>query len=395
MAKVSDVVDVAQGDEPITTLPENAGGAGSSRDIRNAALEEAAGAAEDLEQTGEVEEVDTDSLIDELAERDEEPTIDELRKLAGDAAADLTDEELQAEYQKAVAAEEAPKLPFPVYDAEGNKVDAAKLTLDDLLSGKVQIGYNAMGKEQRKAITDLLRVAANGHLNESKIATTLAERNQVHQQLQEMKKEHEAWAGERRTIQRVLEAAANGNTAPLQQLIKAYNEELGKLPVDSPVVDQRAEQDAIAAGQAYVVSTIVPTAYKVAQEYGADPTEVTNAIIGMIQNEPAEFLTQAKIESIMNHEIRAALETAGYSPNGTTPPAQSQGGDDDLRTQFAAMQKELLELKAGSANKATQAVRDRARKSPPAGGGSVSGAGDAMPAMKSRDDMKKWLRGEI
>ena len=385
MARVSDVIDVDPNAAPVTTLPDHAGGVGQSRDaLRAAAMVEGVAAA------GEeaVVERDEDAIAEDLSQQEEEPTAEQLRALAGADAKGLTDEQLVAEYEKAKAAEEF-KLPFPVYDAEGNKItDVSKLSLKDVLSGKVQIGYNAMGKEQRKALHDILRVAANGHLNESKIATTLAERNQVHAQLQDLKKQHESWADDRKTWDKVLNAAARGNVEPLQRLIQAYVAGSDAPPVvDEAASAQDAQLDT--AGQQYILNTIIPAAYKTAAEYGADPTEVTNAIIGLIQNEPVEFLTQAKIESILNHEIQAELERVGYSRGAAAPvtaPAQ-----DALLQKLESMEKQLLELKAGKVNAGVAAVR---RRAPPAGSGSVTSAGEAMPAMKSREDMKKWLRGE-
>ena len=387
MAKVSDVIDVPQSDEPVTNLPSHAGGASQDKyALREAALEEGVEAAGGAEPAT----IDDDAAIETLAEQEEEPSVAQLRELAGKDAEGMSDDELVAEYEKAKG-EEAFKLPFPIYDAEGNKVtDVNKLTLEDVLSGKVQIGYNAMGKEQRKAIQDILRVAANGHLNESKIATTLAERNQVHAQLQDLKKQHEAWAADRQTWDKVLNAAVRGNVEPLQRLIQAYM-------TDDPTIGQqpRAQVDdasAEAAGQQYILNTIIPQAYKIAAEYGADGTEVTQEILRLIQQEPAEFLSQAKIEAILQHEIHVALETAGYTRNGTPPQAQAPNGNEELLKRLDTMQKELLELKAGKENAATQQVR---RKAPAAGGGSVSSAGDSMPVLKSREDMKRYLRGEM
>jgi cell division septum initiation protein DivIVA len=208
-----------------------------------------------------------------------------------------------------------------------------------------------------------------------------------------MRKEHESWAADRKTWERVLNAASRGNMEPMQRLLQAYIG--GEVQLDAPAGSTEADAAAETAGQQYILNNIIPETYRIAAEYGADPKEVTQAVLQMIQNEPVEFLTQAKIETILQHEIQNALEVAGYSRNGqAAAAAPASTGNDVLLKKLEAMEQELLSLKAGKANSATQAVRDRTRRSPPAGGGSVSSAGDAVPAMKSREDMKKWLRGE-
>jgi len=385
VAKVSDVVDLEQQDEPVTELPEHAVSDKSRDGLRQAALEEGIEAASGADESAVEETVD--ETVERLAEK-EELTVADLRELAGKDAEGLTDEQLIAEYEKAEKAGEY-KLPFPVYDVQGNKIDdVSKLTVQDLLDGKVQIGYNAMGKEQRKALADVLRVAANGHLNESKMATTLAERNQSYERLQEIRKEHEQWAADRKVWQAALNAAAAGNVDPLQRIINAYVTESGRVDATpaSPETDRALE----AAGQQFVLTTIVPTAYKLAADYGADATEVTNAILAAIQNEPVEFLTREKIQQIMEYEIPSLLEQNGYARNGAVAQADG-GGSNPLAAEVAALKARLQELTADKANSRTAALR---RKAPAAGGGSVSSAGDSMPAMKSREDMKRWLRGE-
>src|SRR2546428_5854969 len=196
MAKASDVIDPETQDEPITTEPTQ-----SRDDIRAAALEDAGVEAEGTE--GVVEDFDT--VLEEVAAK-EDVTVEDLRRVGGEDADDLSDDELLAEWKKAQEGDEV-KLPFPVYDAEGNKVtDISKLTLNDLLTGKVQIGYQAMGKEQKKALIDLIRTASLGHYNESKMANVMAERSAAYQTLQQLRAEHDAWGRDRQVWDRVLAA---------------------------------------------------------------------------------------------------------------------------------------------------------------------------------------------
>lgn len=374
MAKVSDVIDVNE-DEPTSTLPEHASGGGRD-DLMQSMLDSA-------DDDGMAQADTEDEQIAELAEQTDEPTIEQLRELAGKDGEGLTDDELQAEYKKAQEEEDF-KLPFPVYDAQGNKIEGLdKLTLQDLLSGKVQIGYNAMGKEQRKALNDILRVAANGHLNESKMATSIAERNQVAQKLQELQAEHSSWATQRQTWNAVLGAAHAGNFDPLKQLIAAYGRELSVLP--EPVADNSAELEQ--AGLNYFVTNVAPEAVKIAVQYGADPAEVTRAAHEMIVAE-GEFLTQEKLDNILKYELQALLESSGYTAGAAPVPTQSVDIAAEVKRQVDAA------LAVQKTNATTERVRNRMRNAPPAGAGSTPGAGTSMPAMKSREDMKKWLRGE-
>lgn len=389
MAKVSDVLDVAQVDEPQTSLPEHAGSEGSSQDIFDSTMEQAG----------------LDATFAELAEREGELTAADLRQAVGADAEGMSDAELLAAYKAAEVAQaagtagatdgsddEAPafKLPFPIYDAQGVKIeDVSKLTVQDLLSGKVQVEYQAMGKSQRKAFADLVRTAANGHYNESKMATLMSERGQAYDQLQKIRDEHSAWAGERQSWNKVLDAALAGNVAPLQQLIQAYATELGKAaPAAAPEAEGSYSPEAIAEGQRYVMTT----AQKLASEYGADASEVMNVFLDMINKEPADFLTKEKIEAIAQYELPAVIEAAGYARNGTAP-ALPQADGDPRDARIAALEKSLAEVKAGQANATTAAVRARAKSAPASGGGSTPGAGDSVPSFKNRAQMKEWLQG--
>lgn len=390
MAKASDVLDVEDGEElDVQPVAEHAGGAGDHESIVDGAYAEG----------------EADALFEEIAAQEGEPTADDLRKIAGEDAEGLTDEQLLAEYAKAVAGQSADgeeavdadtkinELPFPVYDANGNKITSDKLTLGDLLSGKVQIGYNAMGKEQRKTLTDLLRVAANGHYNENKMNTLMSERAQIAAKLSEMRKEHEAWGSDRKIWDQVLNAYANGNAEPLKKLIQAYTSELGKMPANAPVDNTAQERELEAAGQRFILDTIVPAATKMASDYGANATEITNAILHAIQQEPVEFLTREKIADIINYEIPSLLEQNGYARGAAAAPTTPAA--DPMAAKVAALEKQLQELTAGKANAATAAIRQRSRTAPAAGGGSTPSAGDSMPNLKSREDMKKWMRGDL
>lgn len=387
MAKVSDVLDGAQLDEPVTTLPEHAAGGGSHEDIVAGAYAE-----------GELE-----ATFAGLADKDT-LTVDDLRTAAGNLAEGMSDEDLIAAYKAAEAgggttdddepeAESAFKLPFPIYDAAGVKIeDVSKITVQDLLSGKVQVEYQAMGKAQRKAFADLVRTASNGHYNEQKMGTLMQERGQAVKQLQDMRTEHESWAGDRKLWNKALDAAIAGNIEPLRAVIQAYAAELGRAPADAPIAAAADDPAMVAEGQRFVLEN----SQRLASEYaGANPVEIQQVLLHMIGQEPAEFLTREKLENMVQYELPRVIEGAGYSRNGqpaTTAVAQGDGDPRDAR--ITALEAKLTELTATTANAATQRLRARSKLAPPAGGGSVSSAGDSVPAMKSREDMKRWLRGE-
>src|SRR6266852_4456753 len=81
-----------QQDEPITTLPEHAGGEKKDRqDIIDETMDEG------------VREASAEAVIDELSDTNAHPelTVEDLRKIPG--AEDMTDAEIRTEWNKAVA----------------------------------------------------------------------------------------------------------------------------------------------------------------------------------------------------------------------------------------------------------------------------------------------------
>src|SRR5689334_15902924 len=139
------------GEKQITPEQSPSGVAPSRDDLVNEAMNEG------LEQ----------GVITELASK-QDLTVDDLRRIPGNEA--YSDEELLAEWKKIEASERAGtqtreegneteeyKLPFPLYDAEGNKISALDaVDLRALLDGKITLGYNALGKEQRKTLSEAL-----------------------------------------------------------------------------------------------------------------------------------------------------------------------------------------------------------------------------------------------
>lgn len=380
-----------------STIPDKAAGVTQDRQsIRDSALEDAGN------------EASRSSAIDDLASKDGEITIEDLKKLPGSEG--MTDEQLKAEWDKAVSAEKgnadqqedekAFKLPFPIYDKDGNKVEALeKISVRDLLEGKLQLSYQAMGKEQRKTLTEALRNASLGHWNEQKYNTTVEERNRVAQDLAKANTTLEKHSTERKVWDSALTALAMGNIEPMRQLAAAYQQKLTEVPQNTPgmvsVSSVEAERAEVAAGNQFIQDTIIPAGVDIATRYGADPKEVLGAIEFFLKREPMQFLTREKIDSILKYDVPNVLEENGYTPNGQRSstgikPAGQTNEIDELKRTVAALQSSMAEKK----NQTVQNVRERTKKIPPSGGGATPGAGDSMPSFKSRSQMKAWMQGD-
>jgi hypothetical protein len=336
-----------------------------------------------------VSEAELQGKLDDLASTEGDLSTESLRENLGDLAEGLSDEELMAEWVKAQKGEgveeEAQPFTLPnglkLYGEDGKEVtDFSNLTLQQLLNDKMQWGYNALGKEQKKALTEVFRNASLGHYNEQKMQTLAQERTRAYEMYSQIKTEHENWARDRQVWLSVLTSAAQGNIEPLKQLIKAYGE--AGIESSGNVGTEQQEQDFSAEGMQWVTTE----ANKLAEQYGANPLEIAQAIVYLANQEPAEFLTQEKLNSIVQYEIPALLEKHQYSQkNGAAQPANDE---------VAALKKQVAELMADKTNATTQKVRDKQKKAPPAGGGRTSSAGDSVPAFKNREQYKRWIRDE-
>lgn len=341
-----------------------------------------------------------DIRMEDLANSNEEFTAESLRSNLGDLAEGLSDEELMAEWAKAQGGTEGTEgeaAPFTLpnglklYGEDGKEIAGLdKLTLAQLFNDKVQFGYNALGKEQKKALGEVFRNASLGHYNEQKMQTLAQERAKAYEMYQGIKTEHDSWAKDRQVWLNVLTHAAQGNVEPLKQLIKAYGEAGGQEEARTNQIDSRQEAEYNQAGMNWVTGE----ANRLAEQYGANPLEIAQAIVYLANQEPQEFLTQDKLNAIVQYEIPALLERYNYSQkNGGGTQAQPQANGNQSNDEVNALKKQVAELMADKQNAATQKLRDK-KKSPPAGGGRTSGTGDSVPAFKSREQYKTWIRGE-
>ncbi len=389
--------DVQQ-DEPQTTLPDRPSGQTKDRqDVLDETFAEGEAAAT------------ADIVIEELGDVEKHPelTVEDLRKIPG--AEDMTDAQIISEWNKAVAQAsgqtgqtgqvaadgQTVKLPFPVFDDKGNKIEALeKISVADLFNGKIKLGYNANGKEQQKTLAETLRNASMGHFNEQKYNTALAERNQVFTKAGELEKQVAQFTDERKVWDAALTALAMGNIEPMKRLAQAYQTALTQTPQATPgmipISQVQAEQEQAANGQRFINEVVVPNAMEIAKKYDADPKEVAGAIETLIRRDLG-FLTKEKIEQIIQYEVPALFEANGYTANAT-PAGQAQAPDKvaELEKTVAALQSRI----AAGANQSTQQTRAKQKKAPPAGSGATPGAGDSMPNFKSRAAMKAWMQGD-
>jgi hypothetical protein len=354
-----------------------------------------------------------EAVISELADKPGELTIDDLRKLPG--ADDYTDEQLQAEWAKAVAAaggsqaqaqtgeqqqtDQTFKLPFPVYDQQGNKIDALeKISLRDLFDGKLQIGYKALDQEQRKTLAEVIRNASLGHWNERQYQTTLGERNQAATRASELERQVQQFTSERQVWDAALTALAMGNAAPMRALADAFQKAIQQAPSAAPgmmsVEQVRRDQEDQARGFEAIQNYVYPKAIEISQKYGAKLEEVTGAIRWYIEHEPPQFFSKEKLDQIIQYQVPQLFESHGYKA--------SEGGSEQTQTtqqpdRVAQLEQQLTALQsriAGTANASTQQTREKTKKAPPAGGGSTPGAGDSMPSFKSRSQMKAYMQND-
>jgi len=361
-----------------------------------------------------------DARLGDLAGGENDYTPAQLREQLGEISEGMTDEELTTEWAKAresateedddaAPGTEAPPIVAPttapfklegfkLFDAKGAEIkDPTKVSALDLLTGKVQVGYNALSKEQRKSLRDLTRVASLGHYNEKVLVDTRAERAQAMQRAVAAESQVAQFNNERRVWDTALTALVNGNPEPIQRLAVAYQQALaqGGAPASNgreaaPADDSRFDE----IGQQFFNENIVPRAQELATQYGANAIEIAQYVLYLCEQE-GDFLTPDKIQAILQYEMPAILEGHGYAANGKSV-AQPQADGDPRDKTIADLTKRLTALEAGKTNASTERLRGKTRKAPPSGGGSTPGGGETMPAdVNTREKMRQYLRGEL
>lgn len=327
-----------------------------------------------VESESTADEVNADSIIDQLASVETDLTVEDLRKLPG--ADKHTDEELEQMWQEALnPPKQARSYKFYKDNAEVEDLDS--LSASELL--QLQVAYNAMGKEQRRSFDEVIRNAQLGHFNDARLNQIQQQRDEVYKQLQEIKPVYEQWGNDRKILEYALTQYNLGNPQPLEALINAFKAEAGRIPeLVNRSEDNSAQLEA--AGQKVFYETVVPAASELASRYGADAREIQQAILEYVEAEPDEFMTSQRLQEIINVDLPMLLEKNGYTPE---EPVKKE---DEL----ASLRKEVAELKAAQKNNTVSKVKGK--KPPSAGGGVTPSGGDSMPNIKNRSDMKDYLR---
>ena len=321
------------------------------------------------------------TVLTELASKDE-LSLEDIRKLPGSDK--YTDAQLEEMWEKAVNATSTKPSArsFKVFKEDAELEALTGLTAEELLS-TLKFGYNANGKEQRKTFEELVRTAQMGHYQESRLARVLADRNTSYEKATTLEQKNAEYEAERKMWGYAMSQHVQGNDAPLQQLIEAFRKVESAPPEMPQAQQQQTDYEREMAGQKVYYEVVVPTAYKLAQSYGANPQEVVKAIEQYVNNEPAEFMNEERFAAILQQDIPFLLEQNGYTrSNAATAPKQE--------TEVEKLKKELATLKAEKQNNVVRSTK--LRKSPPSGNGTVPSAGETMPEIKTRQQMKDYLR---
>ena len=161
-----------------------------------------------------------------------------------------------------------------------------------------------MGKEQRKALTEVIRNASQGHFNESRYNTVQGQYRDVATKLQQREAEIKKFEEDRQVWNSALTAISMGDSSKLAAIINAFKSSLGKTGITPegfvPQDQVAAERAQAEAGMQFWTNEIVPAAYDVARNYNADPKEVQNAVKWYVENEPN--LTRERLDEIIQIE---------------------------------------------------------------------------------------------
>lgn len=340
-----------------------------------------------------------DSALAALAGKDAATiSLAELRTLPG--AAGLDDATLQQMWDeargtpKADANAPAAKTPtnavaraYKIFVGDAEVTDLSKITLEDVLSGKAQVEYQANNKAQRKTWDETIRNAKLGHYNAERTTQLTTERNDAFQRARDLQAQSETQAGQIRAVAKAFDAALRNDFAPLQKIIEEYNEALGAEPTASASDPNAETAQHEATGRQVYDGYVMPEATKLAQRFGLDAAKIAEAIMYKVQSEPPESATPARLQQIVEVEMPMHLED--YARDN---PVQADPRD----TKIAELTAALAKSQGGAAdthNSHVAAVHARRAASPPAAPSlpAHSGASDD-PSLESVEDAKEWMK---
>ena len=357
------------------------------------------------------ENMHTDGLLQQLAAKGE-VTVADLRQLPGTQG--MSDEQLQAMWNEAQAPKGQPrdqqgrftkaeqeaqaaaagataadvKRAWKALTAEGVEVaDLSKMTASELLA--LQFEYQANGKPQRKSFDEVVRNAQLGHYNAERYEQVTRERNISLERAREFEQKYSAAAADKQTWVNALAAAAQGKYEPMQALLDAYIEAIGK-PADARPSEEmvpRSQIEAQAAADRVWTQQIVPRATQIAEQYSIPQADVEQGIEILLAHEPQEFLTAQRLEQILTHELPMHIERARAEGAIAAPAAPVA---DPRDTEIAELKRQLAATQAGQHNKAIEHVHKRRAAAPPAAT-PVSGQGKDMPQFDGAAGAREWL----
>lgn len=299
----------------------------------------------------------------------EEEMLEAARKLP--EAEGLSEEELK----ELIGGEsgEAPQVieGVTLMDAEGKPLDLSTATASDLLRAKFH--YKADKKDQVADLSQLVRRAQWGHLNQTRLHDLMQTSRRAEKQIDDLRTETGVMQQERDFIEAAIMEDLAGDSTKLDQLrdeLQKAQKEEGATP-GSSVEEERArleaEKAALAAGKLWDTE-IAPVVEQLATAYGLEQDGIATAISQMIEETPS--LDSAKLQDILQNRIVEEIELAGYQ--------RKQEPKVALKKALAAVQ-----------------FKKRVNGAPPAsqpGGTSPSELQSTVPDFKSAADMKKWLQ---
>lgn len=277
---------------------------------------------------------------------------------------------------------------------ELNDEQLGALTGTQLLES--EFGYNANGKEHRKKIDEVFRNASLGHYNQQKITTVEQEREHAIRQWREQEGKVTSMEADRKQWSKALTAATRGNFEPLKQIVDEFQKamELDDTPAAIPEgyvseASIKAQED----GKRAFDHWVIPAAQKLAEQFNFPEAHVQEAALALINREPTEFMTEAKLQNILAVELPYYVEQVRLANPLPEPVA------DPRDVKLAALEAKLAKLTEDAVdenNDRVQAIHRKRKAAPPSGAPlTPGGAGNTeSPDWEGTKDARKWLRDQ-
>lgn len=270
---------------------------------------------------------ETNVVLAELEDRDE-LTLADLKRLP--EAKGVSDDELiemavaaglKVAGTEIVAAEKVAPVTrnWKVYGKDGKEVtNFAKMSAADLIAAT--IGYRAINSDQKRTFDEVVRLAQLGHHNEQRMAQVMSDRNMLAERVQLAGTELAKADQERQAWQTIL-ADQTGSS-----FLKAQERYFEALRV-APQVNGPSQAEVQATGIVFYQNTIFPALQAVASAYpGSNLTEIDKMAQYLLAQEPLAAMDKnaawERIKYIVNSQIPAMLEEAGFRVAGAPEPVQ-------------------------------------------------------------------------